>query len=283
MGKSYDYILYTDGGCAVNPGGPGGYGSVLINCETEEKTELSAGYFSSTNNRMEIMAAIAGMESIPKGSTVLLYADSQYVLRTISGEYRKKKNQDLWARLDAAMEDKIVTTSWVKGHDGNHYNERCDQLATEAMQCPTLADTGYTESKTVNVEKAEEKHVEKDVEIPKKHLYYKGEIKSINSKCKDAIQKMNDNPKPSFKDFCNLKTGGLDDWSNVSDFDGLVSNEVQDIVKKHIPGKVRAKACLRWYGRGLRLDYAIRKVLVDAEVAANASGTAKGKKDGQIS
>ena len=97
------YIVYSDGGCSPNPGGPGGYGAVIIKGGQIVK-ELSHGYFASTNNRMEIMGVIAAMEWLPKGSVIdCLYCDSQYVLKTISGEFKKKKNTDLWGRLDKAL------------------------------------------------------------------------------------------------------------------------------------------------------------------------------------
>ena len=97
------YIIYTDGGCAVNPGGRGGCACVIIDAETGEQKQLSEGYFASTNNRMEISAVILALTNIQKKSVpVRVYSDSEYVIRTMLGEYRRKKNFDLWAALDAA-------------------------------------------------------------------------------------------------------------------------------------------------------------------------------------
>ena len=102
MSKKFDpdFIIYTDGGCAINPSGPGAYGSVIISTDTGEITELSQGYSSTTNNRMEIMAVIAALEFVKKGS-VSLHSDSQYVLNTISGKFRQKKNLDLWEKFNS--------------------------------------------------------------------------------------------------------------------------------------------------------------------------------------
>ena len=99
-----DYIVYTDGGCAVNPAGPGGIGVVIIDTDTGEITEISKGYNCTTNNRMEILAVITAMEFVKKG-TVSLYSDSEYVLNTLSGKFQKKKNHDLWERLDEASKE----------------------------------------------------------------------------------------------------------------------------------------------------------------------------------
>lgn len=129
-----DYIVYTDGGCAFNPGGPGGCAAVILNTKTGKRTELSESYQCTTNNRMEIMAVILAVEKIPEKSVVRVYSDSQYVIKTMEGHFRKKKNVDLWQRLEQACEWKIMEWNWIKGHNGNLENERCDQLCTQAMQ-----------------------------------------------------------------------------------------------------------------------------------------------------
>ncbi len=141
--------IYTDGAARGNPDGPGGYGTVLRyidgNGVLHEK-ELSQGYIKTTNNRMELMAAIAGLEALKAPCDVKLYSDSKYLvdafnLKWIDGWIRKGwkrgrnepvKNPDLWKRLLKAMEKHNVTFIWVKGHDGHPINERCDMLATGA-------------------------------------------------------------------------------------------------------------------------------------------------------
>lgn len=141
--------IYTDGSARGNPDGPGGYGAVLSYTDkngTEHIKELSAGYKKTTNNRMELMAAIAGLEALIKPCTVELYSDSQYLVKAfnehwIDGWIRKGwmrsksepvKNVDLWKRLLKAKEPHKVSFVWVKGHAGHPQNERCDELATTA-------------------------------------------------------------------------------------------------------------------------------------------------------
>lgn len=142
--------IFTDGAARGNPNGPGGYG-VILRCEAADGTvherELSRGYVKTTNNRMELMAAIAGLEALKKPCEVELYSDSQYLVNAFNqrwvdgwvknGWTRGKakepvKNPDLWKRLLAAKEPHRVTFIWVKGHDGHPENERCDALATQA-------------------------------------------------------------------------------------------------------------------------------------------------------
>lgn len=144
MRAIYDYIIYTDGGCERNPGGRGGYGAVIINNSTRKLTDISGGFRSTTNNRMEVMAVIKALEKIEKGTHIQLFSDSQYVIKTMNGMFRKKKNIDLWKKLDKLAVAFKIEWNWVKGHNGNTYNERCDTLCQEAMTLPELEeDVGY--------------------------------------------------------------------------------------------------------------------------------------------
>lgn len=146
--------IYTDGACRGNPG-PGGYGCVLLYTDpagTEHKKECSAGYRLTTNNRMEIMAVIAGLELLKRPCRVDLYSDSQYVVNAVEkgwaakwqrfGWYKDKnhkekaKNADLWQRLMPLLDTHQVTFHWVKGHADTEYNNRCDTLAVAAAQDP---------------------------------------------------------------------------------------------------------------------------------------------------
>lgn len=141
--------LYTDGAARGNPDGPGGYGAVLQFIDSAGKLherELSAGYRKTTNNRMELMAAIVGLEALVKPCQVELYSDSKYLTDAFNkhwiegwvaknwdrGKSGPVKNIDLWKRLLKAKEPHQVTFIWVKGHAGHPENERCDQLATTA-------------------------------------------------------------------------------------------------------------------------------------------------------
>ena len=134
--------LYTDGASSGNPG-PGGWGAVLV-CGTLRK-ELSGGFSLTTNNRMELLAVIMGLEAIKwPDATVEVWSDSQYVVGTLSKGWKRKKNHDLWARYDRAAAGLGVTFHWLKGHAGHPENERCDTLAVQAYKQPGLPpDEGY--------------------------------------------------------------------------------------------------------------------------------------------
>ena len=134
--------LYTDGASSGNPG-PGGYGVVLV-CGSLRK-ELSGGFALTTNNRMELLAVIKGLEAIRwKGAEVRVFSDSTYVVNTITKNWKRKKNNDLWARFDELSPDFKLSFNWIKGHAGHPENERCDRLAVEAYSAPDLPeDSGY--------------------------------------------------------------------------------------------------------------------------------------------
>ena len=150
-----EVILYTDGACLNNPG-PGGYGVVLI--YQSRRRELSGGFRLTTNNRMEIYAAIAGLEALKEPCRVTLFSDSQYLIFALqkgwarrwqaNGWKRNRKeaavNPDLWERLLELCSIHDVTFIWLRGHAGESENERCDQLATAAARGAGLApDEGY--------------------------------------------------------------------------------------------------------------------------------------------
>lgn len=150
--------IYTDGAARGNPDGPGGYGTIISFTDAngrEHIREYSAGYKKTTNNRMELMAAIIGLESLIKPCDVDLYSDSQYLVKAFNEKWidnwkknnwkrgKKKeavKNIDLWKRILKAKEPHNVSFHWVKGHDGHPENERCDELATNAADGDNLLD-----------------------------------------------------------------------------------------------------------------------------------------------
>jgi ribonuclease HI len=136
--------LYTDGGCSGNPG-PGGWGAILIYNDHEK--EMSGFEDNTTNNRMELMAAIEGLKALKTPCIVDLYTDSQYVRRGIlewitqwqargwkTADKKPVKNQELWQALLDASAPHTITWHWVKGHAGDVYNERVDQLAVNAYK-----------------------------------------------------------------------------------------------------------------------------------------------------
>lgn len=150
-------VIYSDGACLGNPG-PGGYGTVLL--FGDHRKELSAGFRRTTNNRMELLGAIVGLEALKRPCNVQLWSDSQYVVHALTKgwleSWQKRgwrtsqkepvKNQDLWQRLLLAAQPHAIDWQWVRGHTGNVENERCDQLAMAAASGGDLLDdAGFRE------------------------------------------------------------------------------------------------------------------------------------------
>lgn len=148
--------IYTDGSSRGNPG-PGGYGAVLL--WGEAKKELSAGYRLTTNNRMELMAVIAALESLKKRQiSATIYTDSQYVVNSVEKKWLDnwvktdfkggKKNKDLWLHFHNLSKQFKLRFVWVKGHADNAWNNRCDELATTAADSShLLVDSGYEDTR----------------------------------------------------------------------------------------------------------------------------------------
>ncbi len=149
--------LYTDGACSGNPG-PGGYGVILKYGDYIK--ELSQGYKLTTNNRMELMAVIKGLEALKTPCKVNLYSDSKYIVDAVNkgwlenweknnwikSDRSKVKNQDLWQKIIELQKKHQISWNWVKGHGKNSFNNRCDYLAVEASKKNNLIDDlGYQE------------------------------------------------------------------------------------------------------------------------------------------
>ena len=145
MKQDSTVIIYVDGACLVNPGGPGGYG-VVLNYKGNIK-HITGGEYSTTSNRMELMAAIVALEALTRPCRVIIYSDSKYVVRGMSewitnwkqknwkaGAKNPVKNTDLWKRLDQVSQCHTIDWQWVKGHAGNQGNELADQLANDGMR-----------------------------------------------------------------------------------------------------------------------------------------------------
>ena len=153
-----EITIYTDGAASGNPG-PGGFGVVLIS--GKHRLEKSEGYKLTTNNRMELLAVITGLEALKiPGSKVVIYTDSKYVADSVekgwvfqweSKAFKKKKNPDLWIRFLKVYRKHTVRFVWIKGHSNNVENERCDKLAVSAYANQALLDDkGYTPESEVN-------------------------------------------------------------------------------------------------------------------------------------
>ena len=147
--------IYTDGAAKGNPG-PGGYGTLLVH--NGKSRALSGGFSRTTNNRMELLAAITGLEALTSPCQVTLHSDSRYLVDAMTKGWLRGwkarrwsrannlplKNTDLWQRLDAATTTHDITWRWVKGHAGHPENERCDTLADSAARSPNLPpDTAF--------------------------------------------------------------------------------------------------------------------------------------------
>ena len=151
--------LYTDGACSGNPGS-GGYGTILRykdkSGEYHEK-ELTAGYKLTTNNRMELLSVIVGLEALKKTCCVTIYSDSKYVVDAIDKKWldgwvannwknsQKKavKNVDLWKRFLEVKKNHKIEFVWIKGHNGHEFNERCDKLAVASSKSENLLDDNF--------------------------------------------------------------------------------------------------------------------------------------------
>ncbi|MDC0530018.1 ribonuclease HI [Pelagibacteraceae bacterium] len=139
------YTIYTDGACSGNPG-PGGWGAVIFDNDNKQKN-ISGSEENTTNNRMELSAAIMALEEVNKNSEITIYTDSSYVKNGITEwvlKWRENgwknsnkepvKNKDLWEKLDNLCKQNIVNWKWVKGHASNKYNNLADELATKAIK-----------------------------------------------------------------------------------------------------------------------------------------------------
>ncbi len=136
-----EVTIYTDGCCLGNPSGCGGYGVVIIDGDNVE--EFSQGYISTTNNRMELMAFLSAMENAPHKKPLHIISDSKYAIGVVSGSMNASSNLDLVNELRSVIQKRNVRFTWVKGHAGNYYNERCDVLASEATNGFLISDLGY--------------------------------------------------------------------------------------------------------------------------------------------
>ena len=156
MSEKTKVNLYTDGACSGNPG-VGGYGAILVHVDAngvKHEKEFSQGYKQTTNNQMELLAVIVGLEALKKPCDVTVYSDSKYVVDAFNNKWidgwiakgwktagkSPVKNVDLWKRLLEAKKQHDVEFIWVKGHAGHEYNERCDSLAVSAGKKDNLKE-----------------------------------------------------------------------------------------------------------------------------------------------
>ena len=157
MSEKTKVTLYTDGACSGNPG-KGGYGAILVHVDSngvKHEKEFSEGYEMTTNNQMELLAVIVGLEALKKPCDVKIISDSKYVVDSIEKGWldnwvakgwkkagnKPVPNAELWKRLINAMKNHDIKLEWIKGHAGHEYNERCDRLGVAAYKKDKLKPT----------------------------------------------------------------------------------------------------------------------------------------------
>jgi ribonuclease HI len=138
------YVAYADGACRGNPG-PGGWGALIID-PNGGREELNGADPATTNNKMELTAAIEALRRIPRGAPVVLHSDSQYLVNTMTRNWKRNANRDLWEQLDVEAELREVEFKWVRGHAGDELNERADQLANLAIDGKIVHHAGEAAS-----------------------------------------------------------------------------------------------------------------------------------------
>ena len=146
--------IYTDGACLGNPG-PGGWAAIIV--DGDKKRAVHGGHKNTTNNRMEILAVVEGLNQIPKSEPVSVYSDSQYVINTMTRGWKRNANTDLWARMDAVVSGRKLSWNWVRGHSGHPLNEEVDKLAvkeakSQANGSSPLEESSASEQKLTHVD-----------------------------------------------------------------------------------------------------------------------------------
>ena len=156
--------IYTDGACSGNPG-PGGWAAIIV--QGNERLEIKGGEEDTTNNRMEVTAALEGLAQTATNSEITLHSDSQYLVNTMTKNWKRNANQDLWERLDALVADRNVKWVWVKGHAGHSENERADQLAVEMVGKKNSAPTHFDASGQIHMVDVSEKDITERTAVAK--------------------------------------------------------------------------------------------------------------------
>jgi ribonuclease HI len=158
---SREYLVYADGSCLGNPG-PGGWG-VVVRDPDGVVTELNGHEDATTNNRMELLAAIEGLRATEPGSDVVLRSDSQYVVKSMTLNWKRNANQDLWALLDAETKLRRVRFEWVRGHGTDPINNRADELALMGANGRLVADGALPEKRKARTSRTIDSSEEADL------------------------------------------------------------------------------------------------------------------------
>lgn len=274
---TYDLLIYTDGGCRPNPGGPGGIGVVMLDPNGKVVREISEGFPASadvTNNRMEITAVNRALQTVrdefPDAKKLLFRCDSTYVVGIASGAKSYSANADLWDVFQSLVRDfSELSFEHVPAHSGVEHNERCDELATQAQKAASGEAPEKPNAMNTVIE-VPELFRTKFTEFDPDEF---AEIRGIHPECARMILSLLDVPKPSFKAFYSLRSCGKDSVSSMCREDmmneiGTMGEEMVGILDGFFPDPANVDNCLRWYLRGLPLDYSIRHELVCIEAAS---------------
>ena len=181
-------VLYTDGACRGNPG-PGGWAAILC---TDSQVSWHAGRQQrTTNNRMEILAAIKGLEHTPPGSQVTIVSDSQYLVNTMTQGWQRKKNHDLWGQLDAAVKGRSVTWEWIYGHAGHPFNEEADRLARAAAKDSQWGERSGILMANIPFAQVDDAPSQPETEAPRlSHLDEGGRARMVDVSPKDETERV---------------------------------------------------------------------------------------------
>ena len=166
--------IYTDGSCHGNPG-PGGWAAIIV--ENGRPNTLSGGAPRTTSNRMELEAAIRGLGAVARDSTVTIYSDSRYLVNTMTKNWKRRANLDLWARLDALKADRKVQWKWVPGHAGHPLNEQADRIANQAAE---NAANGGKRMASTESNKAQSRSVKPEPKRKLTHLDSQGRAQMVD-------------------------------------------------------------------------------------------------------
>jgi len=175
--------IYTDGACSGNPG-PGGWAAIVV--QGDEELELKGSAEGTTNNRMEITATIEGLAQTPENAEVTIHSDSQYVVNTMTKNWKRNANRDLWQKLDDLVLNRKVNWVWVKGHDGHPQNERADKLAVEIIDQLSRMPTHFDSSGQVHMVDVSEKQATERIAIAKGTVKMKPETLELIEKGQSA-------------------------------------------------------------------------------------------------
>ena len=269
--KIFRWKAYTDGGY-VSQKNCGAYGIVLISpCNIRER--YSQAFVGTTNNRMELRGVLKAIELLKeKGIRSFdIYTDSKYVKLVAEGTWLRTKNLDLWSRFDELTDDTNINIYWVKAHANNKDNNRCDSMATEAIQKGEfIEDEGYKEDDIVT--EPNSIHLCKDLIFPDTFKKipditnveeYMGKY-IVSRICAESIIQFYE--PGSTKWYSYLKTGGKDHWSKsgFKEMEQVIGKEAAEFLQKNIPDRAILMTSMRWASRGLAISDAYEKARTDA-------------------